>query len=115
MDALSAPLLLPLGSSGRLLCESFYRAKLSSFRQYEPEKWAHTLTLHASRFVLQPCLLIVLYTVLLIKLAIEWTPWLMPFFTLNPLAHTVLGSALSFLMVFRTNTVYLASRYPSPR
>lgn len=90
-----------------------------SFVKYDPEQWLPTMRASLSgvgAFVLQPCALITGLTLALTVLAKysvdadvrethfakhapSWTQ-------LPPFAHTVLGGALSFIMVFRTNTAY---------
>ena len=80
----------------------------SSFVQYDASLWLPTIKAAISgmsTFVLLPWLGLTAFTSLL-TLVVDLhstTPW---WASVPPFAHTVLGGALSFLLVFRTNTAY---------
>ena len=80
----------------------------SSFVTYDAELWLPTMRAAVSgisRFVLYPWILLTSLTFFLALVSELYAapPW---WVSLPPFAHTVLGGALSFLMVFRTNTAY---------
>ena len=92
-------------SETRLLAE----VAASSHTKYDPESWLPTLRVSfdtVGAFVIMPLALITVQTALMFYYA-AWAyktpPW---WISIPPFAHTVLGGALSFLMVFRTNTAY---------
>jgi len=90
----------------RFLSEAHYRQELAKYRRYDPSNWWDTLHLHASSFLLKPWLMLISFTIFLTKLCKDWNPELLPMVSLNPMVHTVMGSALSFIIVFRTNAAY---------
>ena len=80
----------------------------SSFVSYEADAWLPTTRAVFSvlnNFVVVPLVGLTVFTFVLSAAAnlYHHTPW---WANLPPFAHTVLGGALSFLMVFRTNTAY---------
>ena len=80
----------------------------TNFVNYDAELWLPTVRASfssMSQFVLYPWLSLTTMTFFLASFAhlFESPPW---WATIPPFAHTVLGGALSFLMVFRTNTAY---------
>ena len=94
----------------RSLSDSFVRPEVaaSAHTSYDAEEWVATMKASfdtVGAFVIQPWLLLTGLTALLtvLSFAYDKPPW---WTTLPPFAHTVLGGALSFLMVFRTNTAY---------
>ena len=91
--------------SGRFLSEPFYREKLSGFRKYDPGLWRSTINLHFTSFMSVPFFVLTGWTAFLWVLTAEVAA-LKPYVMLTPTVHTLLGAALSFLMVFRTNTAY---------
>jgi len=92
---------------GRYLSQEFYEKAISNFNAYEPELWVPTLSITMTTFMMMPWLLITLFC-----FALTWfvetfaSPEVRSFFSIPTDAHIVLGSALSFLIVFRTNTSY---------
>ena len=90
----------------RYLSEMHYRERLNKFRKYNPDHWWGTLKVHASGFMVKPWAALVIFTLALTKFAKDYMPEFLPEVSLNPSVHAVLGSALSFIMVFRTNTAY---------
>lgn len=91
--------------SRRFLSETFYRRELKKFRSYHPEDWWDTLQVRATKFIVLPWCFLVISTLILTKVTKDYLPSLIPVVSLNPMVHTVLGSALSFVVVFRTNAV----------
>jgi putative membrane protein len=80
----------------------------ASHTKYDPESWLPTISASfetVGSFVLMPLAIITLQTAFMtyVSRAYASPPW---WINLPPFAHTVLGGALSFLMVFRTNTAY---------
>ena len=90
---------------GRFLSEAYYREKLAGFRKYDPGLWKSTLTVNMSPFMAIPFSILICFTLALVLLGKAFPP-MAPFLALGPQVHTVLGAALSFIMVFRTNTAY---------
>lgn len=91
--------------SGRFLSEAFYRERIACFRKYDPSLWRDTLRIHMSDFMRVPFMLLLAWTTFLAFLG-RAVPALDPLLSVGPQVHTVLGAALSFIMVFRTNTAY---------
>ena len=91
---------------GRFLSEAFYREKLRGFRKYNPETWQSTMKVDITNpFLFVPFIALVVFTTCLFSLS-KLIPATLAALSLGPQVHTVLGAALSFLMVFRTNTAY---------
>ena len=90
---------------GRFLSQDYYNEKLTGFRRYDPSSWWSTLVLSTSPFLMWPCGLLVGWTFILFVMG-KMLPFTAPLLALGPQVHTVLGAALSFVMVFRTNTAY---------
>jgi len=95
------------GTEAKYLSDEYYEEAISNFNDYEPELWLPTLSVTMSMFMAMPWLLITLLT-----LALTWyvetfaSPAVRSIFSIPTDAHVVLGSALSFLIVFRTNSSY---------
>ena len=87
---------------GRFLSEAYYREKLAGFRKYDPGLWKSTLTVNMSPFMAIPFSILICFTLALVLLGKAFPP-MAPFLALGPQVHTVLGAALSFIMVFRTS------------
>ena len=83
-----------------------YEDAQDRFNSYKTDEWMSTLLFRLTPFILGPWLLLTFYVLVLVM----WVQWVQP--SLRPLfgqpidAHVVLGSALSFLVVFRTNASY---------
>ena len=91
-----------------------------SYVRYDPEAWGPSMRASLAdvgSFVLAPCFIVTVFTALLTLLAkvsvdaehrdsSHFAKHAPQWVQLPPFAHTVLGGALSFLMVFRTNTAY---------
>lgn len=92
------------GDDERFLNHAYYKEAAKRFYRYDGTLWRETLVPEANGFVLWPWGLITAWCFLL-TVAIE-------FFSLPSMGnmpatvHTVLGGALSFLLVFRTNAAY---------
>ncbi len=95
-----------LATEKRLLNVQHYRDGAANFNAYEPDQWLPTLSLNVTDFMRWPWLLITAWGVLL-QCYVEWiNPDILYLFSLSSDAHTILGGALSFLIVFRTNSSY---------
>jgi len=91
---------------GRFLCEAFYREKVGGFRpKYDPELWRSTMSINMSPFMTIPLGGLVGWTLVLFVVG-KIVPAVSPLLALGPQVHTVLGGALAFVLVFRTNTAY---------
>ena len=92
-----------------------------SFIRYDATQWLPTMLAAlkgVDSFVLTPCALLFCFNVVLTLAARaavrdedhlsghQWSKHAPAWVSLPPFAHTVLGGALSFIMVFRTNTAY---------
>lgn len=91
--------------TARFLSEPYYNEKKARFRKYDPALWGPTLKIDVSGFMLIPWVSLVTLTTMLC-FAGKVFPFIMPILSLTPQVHTVLGGALAFVMVFRTNTAY---------
>ena len=87
----------------RFLNANTFNEAAEGFNDYDPESWKETLSFNLSPFMAGPTLAILTETILLTWFALYGHPDLLPFFS-NPIdAHVVMGGALSFLIVFRTD------------
>ena len=81
----------------------------ASFVNYDADEWLPTIRAAVSdlpQFVLKPWIILTVFTLVLnvyVDVFFKKPPW---WVTMPPFAHTVVGGALTFLMVFRTNTAY---------
>ena len=90
----------------RWLDTEYYMAQTQGFSTYEPDSWLQTLQFKLDPFIFMPwfCLTGV---VTAITFYIEvFNPGIKSSLTMPMDAHVVMGSALSFLVVFRTNSSY---------
>lgn len=93
-------------SADRWLNLRYYNARADSFASYDPESWGQTISIRLPRFVLLPWLSVSLWCLSLTYYIEVINPAAMVRFSFDMDAHVVLGSALSFLVVFRTNSSY---------
>ena len=95
-------------SPQRFLSDSHYRSALRNFHKYDAGLWASTIRLQVNPFMLFPFTALVGFCLLLTAFQKFVAPPDMQYvFNLAPMVHTVLGAALSFVIVFRTNTAYV--------
>ena len=77
----------------------------SHFSQYDPEAWIPTLTARMTPFIFYPWAAITIM-ITLITLFVETHREYISDFSFSTDAHVIMGGALSFLVVFRTNSSY---------
>ena len=93
-------------SQDKWLSQEHYRTAASAFYRYDPAQWLPTLNFVVTPFMLWPWALVTA-TVSLLVLYVELVqPELKAWFSMPLDAHVVMGGALSFLVVFRTNSSY---------
>ena len=83
-----------------------YAAAQESFYKYEPDAWLPTIQLRLTPFIYYPWMCLNLYVIVLCFWCEVVQPSLKPLFSMPMDAHVVMGGALSFLVVFRTNSSY---------
>ena len=91
------------------LSRDFYTDAASGFVNYDPGSWMETIRFSMSTFVFVPWFMITGSTCLFTFYVLQLSPSLREFFAEAeyPMdAHVAMGSALSFLIVFRTNSSY---------
>ena len=89
------------------LSQRHYTAAREGFQVYDPTQWLPTLKLSiSSAFMWYPWALMTGFAVLLCFYVEVVQPELRPLFSAPIDAHVVMGGALSFLIVFRTNASY---------
>ena len=94
-------------SSGpRLLNVEHYRSGADNFNEYDPEAWIPTLSLKITPFMLWPFVIVTSWSLFLTVYLMNVDDGLMEYFSLSFDAHSLLGGALAFLVVFRTNSSY---------
>ena len=93
-------------SGGRWLSASHYTEASRKFFKYNPQLWLSTLRCEVTEFMFWPWALITGFVFVLTFLVEVISPGLKPLLTMPMDAHVVLGGALSFLVVFRTNSAY---------
>ena len=76
-----------------------------NFSQYDPEAWMPTLSARMTPFIFYPWSIITV-TITLLTIYVETHRELLPDFSFSTDAHVIMGGALSFLVVFRTNSSY---------
>ena len=89
----------------RYLNEEHFLEAMEGFNKYDPEEWLPTLTVDMSEFMRGPFIVVTGVTMACTILTVL-VPAALPLFSLQSDAHVVLGGALSFLIVFRTNSSY---------
>ena len=89
----------------RFLNSDHYKDALEGFFEYDPEKWLPTIRIDVTEFVRRPWQIVTGLSVLC-TLLVQIFPFLAPLFSLGPDLHVILGGALSFIIVFRTNSSY---------
>ena len=89
----------------RYLNEAHFLEAMEGFNKYDPEEWLPTLTVDMSEFMRGPFIVVTVVTMACTILTVV-VPATLPLFSLQSDAHVVLGGALSFLIVFRTNSSY---------
>ena len=90
----------------RFLSSTHYQHVASSFSTYDPELWLPTLRVSVTPFMLGPWIVITGCTFCLTFWVCVVDEGLSEAFSLDPTGPVVLGSALSFLVVFRTNAAF---------
>jgi len=88
----------------RFLNERWYQMRAAHFHRYDAKTWFKTMMPSAHKFVLLPWGLVTAWTFVL-SASLELLG-ITAVGNLPATMHTVLGGALSFLLVFRTNTSY---------
>ena len=91
---------------GYWVSKDFYEDKAASYNQYDPESWWETINYRMTPFMLIPWLLL---TIECTGIAVVATifPHIQEYLVAMPIdAHVVMGGALSFLLVFRTNAAF---------
>ena len=92
-------------SGGRFLNDDFYHEAAEGFNEYDPESWMETLDITGSEFMMPVLMATVgltfVFTVYALYIADD--PKAKALFDIDIDAHVVLGGALSFLIVFRTD------------
>ena len=89
----------------RWLSSAHFEEAKEIFNKYEPEEWLPTLSVSLSEFMRGPLLIITGVTAACTLLTAKF-PAVAPLFSISSDAHMVLGGALAFLIVFRTNSSY---------
>ena len=87
------------------LDHSHYEDAAEGFHIYDPASWRQTINFSMTEFMLLPFNIMVGFTVALTVLA-HLSESFNSFCTMPMDAHVILGGALSFLVVFRTNSSY---------
>ena len=85
---------------------NYYRKQTVGFSKYSPESWSETIVFRLHGFTFKPWFGLTA-TISVVTFIIEnHANWLRDYFSMPMDAHVVMGSALSFLVVFRTNSSY---------
>lgn len=92
--------------AARWLSVEHFKESTKGFETYDPESWYQTLELNFAPFVLRPWAAVTALVALMTWYVVHIDPSLREHMDLSMDAHVVLGSALSFLVVFRTNSSY---------
>jgi len=95
-----------MASSQRFLAASHYQTVADGFYRYDPELWLPTLRFSMTPFMLPPWALISATSFAMTFYVEVISPSMRETFSLDPTGAVVLGSALSFLVVFRTNAAF---------
>jgi hypothetical protein len=93
------------GLTNRFLSQEYFEEAASKFSDYDPSAWRPTLQARMTPFMYYPWVCITVWVSLLTWI-VEIHKEFMTEFSLSTDAHIVMGSALSFLIVFRTNASY---------
>ena len=96
----------PMAPGGRFLSETHYREAITGFRKYDGGTWRATMKLDiTATFLVVPVVALTGWTLFLYVIS-RVLPSTLAVMSLGPQVHVVLGGALSFIVVFRTNTAY---------
>ena len=82
-----------------------YKEACEKFDSYDPDLWLPTLTMRMTPFMFYPWFIITLLVTILTWF-VQSNQQFMHSFSVSSDAHVILGGALSFLVVFRTNSSY---------
>lgn len=93
-------------SADKWLSTTFYQHSSASFFRYDPQAWGPTLNFSVTPFMMVPWAIITVVTLLLTTYVELVQPELKAWMSMPMDAHVVMGGALSFLVVFRTNASY---------
>ena len=94
---------LSFGREGRWLDVDFYQAANEGFNRYDPMEWLPTLKFIISPFMFGPWISVTLVTMAGTAF-VEYYPEHIGWFSAPLDAHTIMGSALAFLVIMRTDT-----------
>jgi len=93
-------------SASRWLSGAHYAEASQNFYKYDPQLWLPTLNFSVTPFMLYPWAIITIGVSLLTFYSEVINPEFKQHLSIPMDAHVVLGGALSFLVVFRTNSSY---------
>merc|ERR1719424_215420 len=93
-------------SADKWLSTTFYQHSSASFFRYDPQAWGPTLNFSVTPFMMVPWAIITVVTLLLTVYVELVQPEFKAWMSMPMDAHVVMGGALSFLVVFRTNASY---------
>eukprot|EP00966_Prymnesium_polylepis_P186607 4325633-Prymnesium_polylepis.3 len=89
----------------RYLNGPYYEEAMAMFSTYDPEAWLPTLNLRMTPFIFYPWITLTAFITFLTAF-VEYHREYLGEFSLSTDAHIIMGGALSFLVVFRTNSSY---------